>query len=83
VTWIDTEERKPTKSGLYPVVIVGEEERDGPHVYYSYDAYTTFMDIKVDEDGGISGTGLHDEGWWQVVYWLDQPIVLPPIPEGA
>ena len=68
----------PTKEGFYAVMVCGDSESDGPHVYYSYPDYLTHAYAFRDEDTGqIVLKGIHDEEQETVIAWYG-PIEIPP-----
>jgi hypothetical protein len=73
----DDKATRPTVPGLYKVLIVGDSETEGAHVYYSYDDYETFATLyEPDEDGEQRFQGEHDEEPEQVLAWFG-PIDIP------
>ena len=70
---------RPTIEGRYAVMVSGDEERDGPHVFYSYDDYQTVADGRLDEfEAGDNGDfidairfyGEHDEEDETIFAWF-------------
>lgn len=67
----------PIVPGIYKVVIVGDEEREGAHVYYSYDDYETFARLEEpNADGEQKFHGDNDEEVEQILAWFG-PIDIP------
>lgn len=70
----------PTKKGIYAVMIKGDSERDGAHVYYEFDDYQTMAilkDVSFDKDDiYISFEGVHDEQVETIFAWYG-PIEIP------
>ncbi len=71
----------PTKAGWYRVMIKGDSETEGPHVYYAYDDYETWAYFRapdptdyLDEVGQF--TGIHDEETDMVFAWCG-PFDIP------
>lgn len=78
----------PTDAGWYRVLIPGDSEADGPHVYYDYPDYETWAQwIPADPeefedfDGGYKGQFAceHDEETESVTMWYG-PLIVPPCP---
>ncbi len=79
----------PESEGWYRVLIPGDSETDGPHVYYDYPDYETWAywqpadpDELEDFAGGWKGGFQceHDEESESVAMWCG-PIVFPKRPE--
>jgi hypothetical protein len=90
--WVDIAEDDPRPSpGTYAVMVKGDHEADGAHVYYSFDDYQTIAEVVDNEDGG-KFRGYHDEEDSSVFAYygpLDIPdyqpkeCVIPPRPSTA
>lgn len=88
--WVQREDENqvPDAEGWYRVLHSGDEERDGPHVYYSFDDYQGWgywtpaaPEELEDWDGGWKGSWSceHDEeGDISIMAWFG-PITIPPI----
>ena len=71
ITW-------PLQPGWYIVMVSGDCERDGPHVFYEYWPYKTFAKLSlVDEDGDQEFIGVHDETPDMFEGWYG-PLDIPP-----
>lgn len=75
---LDDISTRPTVEGRYAIVVDGDEERDGAHVFYSFNDYQTLADGRLYEfdPGGDAETveairfyGDHDEGDETVIAW--------------
>ncbi len=75
----------PTAPGWYAVVIEGDSETDGPHVYYDYPDYQTFAqwvpadpEEYEDFEGGYKGSWsvMHDEEGESIIGWCG-PLPIP------
>jgi hypothetical protein len=75
----------PTEAGWYAVIIAGDSETDGPHVYYDYPDYQTFgqwvpaqPDEFEDFEGGYKGgwSVMHDEESETIIGWCG-PLDIP------
>ncbi len=69
----DDHETWPDEANLYAVRISGDSERDGPHVFYEFEDYTTFAII---DKLRMSFKGEHDEEKETCLGWYG-PIVIP------
>lgn len=66
----------PPVVGHYRVLIVGDSETEGPHVYYEYDDYTVWAEVKdVDPEDYIIRCEF-DEELDQIISWYG-PINAP------
>lgn len=72
----DDETTRPKLAGIYAVVIEGDSERDGPHVFYEFGDYQTFAVVAI-EDGEVVVRCDHDEESGSIIAWLG-PIDIPP-----
>lgn len=67
----------PTIAGHYRVMISGDSESDGPHVYYEYPDYETWAWYEPTEDEvGGTFTGVHDEEKGMIFAWCG-PFIVP------
>lgn len=69
--WTQMEHREPVEGGWYRVMISGDSETDGAHVYYSYPDYETWA---LWTEGDPEAQAEKDDGWegqWSVVH--DEP----------
>ncbi len=69
----------PRQPGRYWVMISGDSETDGPHVFYQFDDYRTqFTIVDYDEETGVPmGAGDQDEEWDTVIAYWQPPIIEP------
>lgn len=76
--WHKYPEARPTIPGTYSVMVAGDSERDGPHVFYDFDDYQTFATLSPpDADGNQQFKGFHDEEDHTFLGWFG-PIEVPP-----
>jgi hypothetical protein len=73
----------PTIAGWYRVMISGDSETDGPHVFYDYPDYETwawFQTPEHDDEPDYVGTftGIHDEETEMVFAWCG-PFYVPTL----
>lgn len=75
----DGDDDLPTVEGWYRVMISGDSETEGPHVYYAYDDYETWAEFFPDEEEGGPGTfhGNRDEETDQVFAWCGPMPFVP------
>jgi hypothetical protein len=75
--WHKYPDEEPTVPGVYVVMVSGDSETDGPHVYYSFDDYQTFATLtNKDIEGFQSFKGFHDEESHTFFAWYG-PIEIP------
>lgn len=75
--WVRYPETKPTIPGVYAVMVSGDSERDGAHVFYDFGDYQTFARLyHPDADGHQRFDGIHDEEEHTFFAWLG-PIEIP------
>jgi hypothetical protein len=74
----------PTENGTYAVMVKGDSEREGPHVYYEFNDYQTFANLvqvsRDPDDCFISFKGIHDEEAETFFAWYG-PLVIPKYEE--
>jgi hypothetical protein len=67
----------PTEPGCYRVLISGDSETDGAHVFYEFPDYETWADISFDPDEGTPiFNASHDEEWETMIAWCG-PFEIP------
>ena len=67
----------PTEPGEYAIMVRGDSETDGPHVFYDYPDYQTYAKAWRNEDGEMELNLMHDEPAEAVFAWFG-PLVIPP-----
>lgn len=76
--WSRYPETKPTVPGLYAVMVEGDSERDGAHVFYEFGDYQTLATLgPKDADGDQQFKGLYDEEEHTFFAWFG-PLEIPP-----
>lgn len=76
--WDDVSTR-PTIPGIYAVIVKGDSEREGAHVYYDFADYQTFATLTGEyskDDDTLELHGDHDEEGEFMLAWCG-PLDLP------